>query len=452
MNIKVSVVMPVLNGMPYFKEALESVMNQTLTDIEIIIVDCGSNDGTLEYIDECMKKDNRIKLLNSDKKSMGYQYNMGISYATGEYIGFCESDDMLDLDAYKYMYNIASENNKTDCVKSTFKMFIEKPKKFEIEYDNIPRENENLHNQVITTKTLPVLIYRDVNMWNGIYKRTFILENNIVLNETKGAAFQDTGFVQRVHAKSNSTIYGTKPVYYYRRDNEGSSVYKSTVGLFALNEFYYTMKLLNESSVIRENFLRELFGRAFGLFFRMYSKDLYYKTSNQYSDEVKELREKLIDFYNKLSKHEQTMLYDNIPLFTMFKSLSDFETVCISNYESIAKKYNAFWDIFKDSSSVVVFGCGEFGQGIAAAMFKNDFEGEVCYCDNKIKASTYVCGVNAYSVAEAVKKYPNAYYLITGTKYFAEMRSQLYGLGVKAEKIICAPTIGMHASMELKFE
>ena len=95
---KVSVIMPSLNVVSYIRECIESVVNQTLKDIEIICVDAGSTDGTLEVLEEYTAKDNRIKLLHSDKKSYGYQMNMGIDAATGEYIGIVETDDYIVCD------------------------------------------------------------------------------------------------------------------------------------------------------------------------------------------------------------------------------------------------------------------------------------------------------------------------------------------------------------------
>ena len=92
---EISIIIPVLNGAAYIRECLDSITEQTFSDIEIIPVDGGSTDGTVEIIEEYVTKDTRIKLLHSKKRSMGYQYNLGISAAKGRYIGFCESDDYV---------------------------------------------------------------------------------------------------------------------------------------------------------------------------------------------------------------------------------------------------------------------------------------------------------------------------------------------------------------------
>ena len=117
---KVSVIIPVLNGAEYIRECMDSIVGQTLSDIEIIPVDAGSTDGTLEILKEYAKKDTRIKLLTADKKSMGYQYNLGIQNADGEYVGFCESDDYLASDMLEKLYRTAEERGEMDFIKSDF--------------------------------------------------------------------------------------------------------------------------------------------------------------------------------------------------------------------------------------------------------------------------------------------------------------------------------------------
>ena len=80
-KIMISVIMPVLNGLPYFEQAIQSVRLQTLKNIEIIVVDAGSTDGTWELANRLAKTDTRIKTILAEKRSMGYQYNLGIDKA-----------------------------------------------------------------------------------------------------------------------------------------------------------------------------------------------------------------------------------------------------------------------------------------------------------------------------------------------------------------------------------
>ena len=116
---KVSVILPSLNVIPYIKECIESVIKQTLKDIEIICVDGGSTDGTLEILEEYSYIDSRIKLIKSDVQSYGYQMNLGMNYANGEYIGIVETDDYIDETMYETLYEY-SDNGSADIIKSSF--------------------------------------------------------------------------------------------------------------------------------------------------------------------------------------------------------------------------------------------------------------------------------------------------------------------------------------------
>ncbi len=90
MNPKVTVIMPSLNVVNYIEECLQSVINQTMEALEILCIDAGSTDGTLEILEKYAESDSRIKLLHSEKRSYGYQVNMGIKLAKGKYVAISD--------------------------------------------------------------------------------------------------------------------------------------------------------------------------------------------------------------------------------------------------------------------------------------------------------------------------------------------------------------------------
>ncbi|MGL5965216.1 MAG: glycosyltransferase [Fusobacteriaceae bacterium] len=108
---KVSVVIPVYNVELYLREALNSVINQTLKEIEIIVVNDGSTDSSLEIIKEYEKKDNRIVVINQENKGLSCARNSGLRIASGEYIYFMDSDDYISLDTLEICYTNSLENN-----------------------------------------------------------------------------------------------------------------------------------------------------------------------------------------------------------------------------------------------------------------------------------------------------------------------------------------------------
>ena len=152
-DIEISIIMPSYNVANYIEECIESVINQTLKEIEIICVDAGSEDGTLEILQRYAEKDNRIILLNSDKKSYGYQMNLGLSVAKGDYIGIVETDDYIDSNMFSDLYNL-SEEGSIDIVKSNFYHLIGiTPEEQEIIVDgtkiNVPKVKFNVFCRII---------------------------------------------------------------------------------------------------------------------------------------------------------------------------------------------------------------------------------------------------------------------------------------------------------------
>lgn len=115
----VSVIMPSLNVVKYIDECIQSVLNQSLKEIEIICVDAGSTDGTYERLKEYETNDSRVRVILSDKRSYGYQVNLGIKESNAKYIGIVETDDYVDENMFDILYNRAEDNN-LDFVKADF--------------------------------------------------------------------------------------------------------------------------------------------------------------------------------------------------------------------------------------------------------------------------------------------------------------------------------------------
>ena len=111
-NLKVSIIVPVYNSERYLRDCLESLLNQTLTELEIILVDDASTDKSFEIMAEYKSQYPKIKIFKSEQnKGQGASRNIGMSLVTGEYIGFLDSDDYVAPTMYENLYNSAKENN-----------------------------------------------------------------------------------------------------------------------------------------------------------------------------------------------------------------------------------------------------------------------------------------------------------------------------------------------------
>ena len=218
---KVSIIVPVYNTAKYLEQCLDSLINQTLKDIEIIIVNDCSPDNSLDIIKSY--KDKRIKIINhKSNKGIGISRNNGIKKATGEYIGFVDSDDFVELDMYEKYYNFA-KSNKLDFVTGHYnKVFDKKTKEFKNDYFEITNKeiNKNIINLI------------DYGPCNKIFKREAITKNKIKFDETK--KFEDLPFVVSAlwHSKNAGHIDGFYYNYRIRGNSETTTIDKRTEDIF----------------------------------------------------------------------------------------------------------------------------------------------------------------------------------------------------------------------------
>ena len=116
--VKISALLASLNVADYIEQCIRSVMDQTLREIEILCIDAGSDDGTAEIIRRLAEEDDRIQFITVDVRSYGYQMNLGLKIAKGEYIAIVETDDYIDTDMFEQLYKKASQYS-LDMVKGT---------------------------------------------------------------------------------------------------------------------------------------------------------------------------------------------------------------------------------------------------------------------------------------------------------------------------------------------
>jgi glycosyltransferase involved in cell wall biosynthesis len=234
---KVSILMPACNVEAFLRECMDSVINQTLRDIEIICVDDGSKDSTGDILDEYAKKDERVKVIHKVNTGYGNSMNVGLDTATGEYIGIIETDDFAELDMFEKLYDVAKKNN-ADVVKSNYFTYVSKPEPkstvLEVlkEFENYDKVFKPLDFQQIY-KVRPCI-------WTGLYRREMLVENKVRFNETPGASYQDTGFAFKVWTSAERAVLVKDAYLHYRIDNANSSV-KSTSKIFCLCDEYESM-------------------------------------------------------------------------------------------------------------------------------------------------------------------------------------------------------------------
>lgn len=217
---KVSVIIPVYNCEKYIERCLDSVINQTLNDIEIICVDDCSTDNSLEILKKYAKNDSRVKVLAlKENKKQGYARNQALKIAKGKYIGFVDSDDEIELNYYEKLYNKAKET-KSDITCAN--IVIVKPDK-EVRATWL-REGDNDGRKLVTMYEKLKRVYENssTSPCKHIYRAELLESNNIKFSE--GCFHEDQLFNIKAYYYANQVILEDEnsPTYKYF-SREGST-------------------------------------------------------------------------------------------------------------------------------------------------------------------------------------------------------------------------------------
>lgn len=253
MQPKVSIVIPCYNVERYVRECMQSVVSQTLQDIEIICINDGSTDSTGEILREFASKDKRINLIEQQNGGYGVAVNRGIAQAKGEYIGIVESDDFANPTMYEKLYAKAKQTN-AELVKCNFFVYDSHSKVQNKLWKDNKQNLSNAPSGVFNPcKDFPQIFYFHASIWAGIYKADFIKQ--IKLLETAGAAYQDFPFAMEILTKTTKMAVIKEPLYHWRMEtNQNNSTQANPAKLIRMAN----MTLISAQVLAKENVLDEL--------------------------------------------------------------------------------------------------------------------------------------------------------------------------------------------------
>lgn len=206
----ISIIIPVYNVEKYLEKCVDSIINQTYKNIEIILVDDGSKDNSGKLCDSIKEKDDRIKVIHKQNGGLSDARNAGLKIAKGKYIGFVDSDDYVAEDMYQTLYSLSRENNADISIVSYYEIYGGKvisardSKNLEV-YDKIDAMKE-------------VLIDRSIQSyaWNKLFKRELFEDIEFPTNKN----FEDIATTLLLFEKANTVVLLEDPKYYYvRRDD-----------------------------------------------------------------------------------------------------------------------------------------------------------------------------------------------------------------------------------------
>ena len=252
--IKVSIIVPVYNQENRIERCLESLVNQTLNDIEIIVINDGSTDKSLKIIKKYLKKfPKKIKLINRENKGISISRNEGIKLSKGKFIGFVDSDDYIEKNMFEILYN-KIVSTKTDICICNYKMFYENS-------DEIIYENISKHCKIENVYSNPKMIYKfHYAPWNKLYKKE--LWNNI--NFPASVKYEDLEAVLKVFLKTKKISYVENYLYNYLLNPKGetATVNKSVYDIFKiLNNLkpYFLEKNIKIQKAFQELYISKAF-------------------------------------------------------------------------------------------------------------------------------------------------------------------------------------------------
>lgn len=243
--VKISVIVPIYNMEDHLEQCLDSLTGQTLKEIELLCVNDGSTDSSLDILEKYHAKDPRIRIISKSNSGYGATMNRGLEAAVGEYIGIVEPDDFVELDMFETLYSLAVENNCEIAKSNRYDYkngedsFVEVLKGQEYYTVFSPLDNQEFFLLPPSTTT-------------AIYQRDFLKRNGLKYLETPGASFQDTGFAYKALFCATRVILTDQPFYHYRRDRENSSVLSSNKVFSIVEEFRDIDRFLEAHPEVRQ--------------------------------------------------------------------------------------------------------------------------------------------------------------------------------------------------------
>ena len=422
-NIKVSIIMPIKNTVNYIKECMESLIHQTLKEIEILCIDAQSTDGTREILQEYAEKDSRVHLYDDTKGSTGYANNYGMQNAKGEYLAIVEPDDFVALDMYEKLYQAAKEND-ADVVRADYKVFFGNGS--QREYIDKAIASADDYGKIHCPEKEQWLFQNDMSTWAGIMLRELYEQGEVCHNETPGAAYQDNGFWFLTMAHAKRLYYLPASGYRYRMDNPDSSIHNRGK-LFAICDEYAFIRTKLEQGGIFEKFEKVYIWAKFIRYLSSYYRlddTLKSEFARRFALEMQEHYEKGKLQIQDFSKGQQRLLKD---------LLADSEVF----HQNIMAQKEVFRQFIESGKTLVQYGCGSDGFRLLNYMRTNHCLDRVeCLCDSNPRLwGSALFGKKIYSLNKVKLNHPDACYLVASIHYGDEIEKMLRQNGIEENRI-----------------
>ena len=331
MQPKVSVIIPVYNTEKYLRECLDSVVNQTLKNIEIICVDDGSTDGSLEILREYAEKDSRVKVYTQPNTNAGAARNHGLRYATGEYLAFLDSDDYYETHLLESAVNCAEERNAEIVVYKV--KLLQEDTGVIISYDASVIENLLPPKEVFTLQEIEKDAFRCIlgYDWDKLIKRNLVERNHLCFQSQ--AVFNDAYFAYTALLSAQSiTVLNEELIVHRKRQTQESITDKRFLHTDCSYQFLRGLKEYLDQNDLYSRFERDFINYVIHLFY----VDFHAKNRKT----TKEMREKIRGWLDEfhVNEHYADYYYNLSSYLSLLKQVLSRRTAEIITGEEISTR------------------------------------------------------------------------------------------------------------------
>lgn len=427
---KVSIVVPTYNVASYIGECLDSLICQTLREIEILCVDAASDDGTREILEKYAEKDSRIRILDDIKHSTGYAKNIGVEQAKGQYIGIVESDDYVAKTMFEQLYNCAVFYD-TDIVKGNYKAFTGngQDRVFALKAVSLDLRD---YNRVINLQDSSRYFCWDMYTWTGIYKKSFLEKFCIRHNETPGASFQDVGFWLQVFAFARTAYLIPDYLYHYRRDNPYSSVHQNNKIYEMPGEYRFGCSCIEKNYGLNTRVLTGIIRGLYDSYSFVYGtlKQEHRKifTNIFFQDMKKAFEENAVEesLYTEPEWRGVLAVKDSAEAYEDYRAQIEREK---------KKHQKQLFQIVDSREKNIIFGAGSDGTNLHAFLMESGRKKTIAFCDNdRGKTGLQINGISVLG-PEALKDKKDVLIIVASKLYAESIKEQLMGSGVEKDRI-----------------
>lgn len=428
----VTIIVPVHNSEKYLMGCLNSIREQTYADFEVLCIDDGSKDNTKKIIEDISAVDKRFIYNFDPNSSYGHKINEGISKAKGKYISILEADDMYSGEMLEVLVGIIDSMN-VDFVDSDYSLVYTVEEEYRYKYTSKYHNNEYYNRLIIGSENRLLLNSCTSAIWTGLYKLDFLKKNEIQLNESEGASYQDVSFRFIVSSLAKKSYHVKRDLYFYRVDNEDSSVKDIKKILNIAGEYSYLKRKLFE----------------YGLYEGSVKNYYYYWKYEAYMWNAKRLPQKLRYefvpfFFDEIEKDKLNIRmsreFNNAPIFNAINELQKNPQAFFASVENEndvlinEENKNAILRNKIKNQNIVIFGAGRWGKEVLKNLDK-DRSRVIFFCDNdERKNGQFIEGIEIIAPQRLINN-KEAFFIIANKNASAEIYDELRLIGIKEEKI-----------------